>query len=190
MMSHSWIEPLRLSLCAQLFVAVHDVLTFLVQLRKAVEPDKKDRYPTLWFFCSWPLHGSMDHSPTKMKVLTGIFDVADGTSIEAFLETNCMKEMMALLPLRYAMKSFLIDHELPDDLVADDANWFTFVDFFQELIQNVPLDLSKDKAPADDDVMELVIRRTPCSDENLPTRSLWQITRRDGRKYQLTHIYR
>ena len=58
-----------------------------------------------------------------------------------------------------------------------------------EVIKDVPLDFSAEhKTAKPNDVKELVFRRRP-NPENLPTITVWQVTRWDGRQYQASHLY-
>lgn len=184
------IEGIRNTLNGLPFKEKSAVQSFMAEVRRVLdETGEQNKYQLLQFFASWAVHGkAMSKYPATMKELTGLFDVVDGMSMEDYLGTDYMQKVITLKPLRDALKKFLCDYNLPDTLAVQPDHWLNFVDLFVDVVQNVPLDLSKDTAHKPDDVKELVIRRLLYPD-NLPTVTVWLVTLWDCRQYQASHVY-
>lgn len=182
------IETLRSELEALPFRSVTEAKAFILDLRKAVEPSKSTR-KTIWFFCSWALHAeSQKGMPATFRELTDLFDIKDGMTQEQYLETNYLTKAMVLQPFRDALSAFLKDKGLPETLTYEVGHWLNFIDLFMDIVQNVPIDLSRDATRTPDDVKEMRVLRWKDQDY-LPTSTVWQVTRWDGRQYQATHLY-
>ena len=111
--------------------------------RQIVEEDNaKQRLSVLQLYCNWLLHSKIDQSAEADGVLASIDDIIFLRQRVTTFSPQNVQSAMGFGALRSQLGNLLQSHNLPDQLVTNDARWKEFVRLFVRDLCTKPLRFS------------------------------------------------
>lgn len=121
-----------------------EVLYLLAQIRKDIDEYKhkdKNRFPNLYFYCNWILHTTMSKTPAKtiLNRFESLFQNTGDLKEMSNIFRNKEKNFYLFIDLKQELLKFLLENNLPTELLKNGHKWFTFKKLLVALLMDCPL---------------------------------------------------
>lgn len=124
-----------------------EVIYVLLQIRKILETDKKEKeYRKLKFFCDWALHSQIDYIDPVKEIAEGL---AEPIGIESKFSKNAHDDILNMRSLFKELRKFFDDHSFETSIFKSKISQSNFRDILWHIYSETPLIVKKNNKNKD-----------------------------------------
>ena len=179
---HSILDKLQKALTRPIS-SEDQVVYILVEIRKLIDLQNEPSLMSLKLYCDWAVHTELTYASRTRPILTLVDDdlfncfhpKGHGTSPE---DNEKLQRLLYLDGFRADLLQFLHRNGLPAGIAEDDKEWFNFLQYYANVIEDCSLVYKSNDLRM---IQQMTFRKDEASGEALPFNIVWDITLKDGR---------